>query len=155
MSTTRLQRLLLPPVAATLAVIVHLAAGQALAVPGAGPGAGGGAGPGAGRKAWLESVEKLTPSQKQELFSFRRSQSLKTHAEQISILQNGERCITAATDMEALQACRQKAMESRRALMSKNRDQARAINQKLGLPMPEPKGDGKGGRRGWGGKQAL
>ncbi len=151
MSSTRLQRLLLPPVAATLAVILQMAAGQAQAVPGAGTDDG----PSAGRKAWLESVEKLTPSQKQELFNFRRSQSLKTHAEQISILQNGERCITAATNLEALQACRQQAMQSRRALMTRNRDQARAFSQKLGLPLPEPRGEGKGGRRGWGDKQAL
>lgn len=147
MSSTRLQRLLLPPAVAILAVIVHLAAGQAQAVPGDGSGSG--------RRAWLESVEKLTPSQKQELFSFQRSLSLKTHAEQISILQSSERCVSAATDLDDLQSCRRKAMASRRALMTNNRDQAKAFNQKLGLPMPELNGDDKGGRRGRGSRQAL
>lgn len=145
MPSTRLQRLLLPPVAATLAVIMHLAAGQAQTVPASG--ARPGDAPGAGRKARLESVEKLNPSQKQELFSFRRNQSLKTHAEQISILQSGERCVAAASNLESLQSCRQKSMESRSALMNKNRDQVRAFNQRLGLPVPQPKADGKGPRR--------
>lgn len=143
-----LQRFLLPPAAAALALTLQIGSSQAQTTPApqrpVGP-------------RDMERLQNLSESQKQELFSFQRSNGLKNHSAQIAILQKGERCISAAGTLEALQACRREEWTARRELMSRHREEARALYQRLGIPLPERRaGDGPGGaRRGWGTPQGL
>jgi hypothetical protein len=135
-----LQLLLLPPAAATLAMLLQVGSGQAQT--------GGSTSP---QPAPVRV--QLTPSQKAELFKGQKSISLRAHAEQIAILQKGERCLNDARDLEALSACRRSEWQARRELMNRTREDARALHQRLGLPLREP----RGGRRGWAdeGKEAI
>jgi hypothetical protein len=136
-SALTLQRFLLPPAAAALALTLQIASSQAQTapVPQRPPGPRG-----------LEKLQNLSESQKQELFSFQRSSGLKIHAAQIAILQKGERCISAARTLEALRACRREEWTAKRELMSRHREEARALYQRLGIPLPERRqGPGPGG----------
>ncbi len=126
------QLLLLPPAAVTLAMLLQVGSGHAQT--GTSPST---------RPA--PARVKLTPSQEAELYKGQRSLSLRAHAEQIAILQKGERCLNEAKDLAALSACRHSERQARRELMGRTRNEARALHQRLGLPMRE-------GRRGKGGK---
>jgi hypothetical protein len=143
-----LQRFLLPPAAAALALTLQIGSSQAQTTPApqrpVGPRS-------------MERLQNLSESQKQELFSFRRSNGLRTHAAQIAILQKGERCISAAGSLEALQACRREEWTAKRELMSRSRGEARALYQRLGIPLPErePEAGPGGARRSWGAPQGI
>ncbi len=121
-----LQRFLLPPAAATLALLLQVGSGQAQTgqTPSSSPG---------------PARPQLTEKQKSELFTARRDMALRTHAAQIAILQKGQRCVTASRDLEAFQACRKEEWQAQRSLMASNREEARAVYQRLGLPVPEPR----------------
>lgn len=131
------QLVLLPPAAATLALLLQVGSGHAQTgdAPSTRP---------------APARVKLTPSQEAELYKGQRSLALQTHAEQISILKKGERCLNEARDLEALSVCRRSERQARRELMRRTRDEARALHQRLGLPMREGR-RGKGGKgRSWG-----
>ncbi len=123
-----LQRWLLPPATAALAFALQVGAGQAQTAPIPQKS------PEAGRR--MEQLQKLTDSQKQELFSARRSIGLKSYPAQIAILQKGERCLSGARDLQELSACRQEESNTRRELMERNREELRTAYQRLGLSMP-------------------
>ena len=135
----RAQLVLIPPAAAALAMLLQVGSSQAQtgAAPSVRP---------------APTRIQLTPNQKSELFKGQRSLSLKAHSDQISILQKGERCLNEAKNLEALSACRQTERQARRELMNRNREEARALHQRLGLPVPQGRrGDGprgKGGKAG-------
>ncbi|MCP9818910.1 hypothetical protein KBZ18_05325 [Synechococcus sp. Cruz-9H2] len=122
------QLVLMPPAAAALAMLLQVGSGQAQTGP---------------------SRLQLTPNQKSELFKGQRTLSLRAHTDQIAILRKGERCLNEAKDLEALSACRQTERQARRELMSRTREEARALHQRLGLPAPQGR-RGKGGPGGWG-----
>ena len=131
-----LQRWLLPPVAAALAMAFQVAASQAQpqtqpAVPVTGP----------------ERV-KLTDTQKQELFKARRGWALRDNAARMAILQKSDRCVQASTDLETLRGCLGDERMAERRLMETTRNDATALAQRLGIPMPEGRGPGKRGA--WG-----
>jgi hypothetical protein len=133
------QLVLIPPAAAALAMLLQVGSGQAQT--GATP---------SDRTAPMRI--QLTPDQKSELFKGQRSLSLRAHTDMIAILQKGERCLNEAKDLEALSACRQTERQARRELMNRSREDARALHQRLGLPVPQGRrGDGppgKGGKAG-------
>lgn len=130
------QLVLIPPAAAALAMLLQVGSGQAQT--GSAP---------SDRPA--PTRIQLTPNQKSELFKGQRSLSLKAHSDQIAILQKGERCLNEARDLEALSACRQTERQARRELMNRNREEARALHQRLGLPVPQGRrGDGPRGQAG-------
>jgi hypothetical protein len=93
-----------------------------------------------------------SPAQWQKIFPVLRQQVLQDHRSRVTILQRGERCVTAATTLEALRACQR---EERSALWQqhqKHRGAVRALLERNGIPMPEererrggPGGPGPGG----------
>lgn len=133
------QLVLIPPTAAALAMLLQVGSGQAQT------------GTAPGDRPSTTRIQ-LTPTQKSELFKGQRSLSLRAHADMIAILQKGERCLKEARDLEALSACRQTERQARRDLMNRSREEARALHQRLGLPVPQGRlGDGprgKGGKAG-------
>lgn len=133
------QLVLIPSAAAALAMLLQVGSGQAQT--GATP---------SDRKA--PTRIQLTPDQKSELFKDQRNLSLRVHNDMIVIFENGERCLKEAKDLEALSACRQTERQARRDLMNRSREEARALHQRLGLPVPQGRrGDGppgKGGKAG-------
>ena len=126
------QLVLIPPAAAARSMLVQRGSGQAQ--PGAAP----------GDRTSPPRIQ-LTPSQKNELSKGQRSLSLRAHADMIAILQKGQRCLDEARDLEALSACRQTERQAKRDLMNRNREEARALHQRLGLPVRDGR-DGKGAR---------
>jgi hypothetical protein len=129
-----LQRWLLPPVAAALAMALQVGASQAQTNPSPQPPA--------------QERVKLTENQKQELFKARRGWALRDNAARMAVLQQSDRCVQAATDLEALRRCLGDERMANRRLMETTRNDATALAQRLGIPMPEGRGEGKRGR--WG-----
>ncbi|MCP9839149.1 hypothetical protein KBY93_00695 [Synechococcus sp. J7-Johnson] len=135
------QLVLIPPAAAALAMLLQVGSGQAQT--GTAPST---------RQA--PARIQLTPNQESELFKGQRSLSLRAHTDQIAILRTGERCLGEAKDLKALSSCRLTERQARRELMNRNRQEARALHQRLGLPAPKggwgEGSRGKGGPGGWG-----
>ncbi|MCP9785217.1 hypothetical protein [Cyanobium sp. N5-Cardenillas] len=89
-----------------------------------------------------------TPAQMQKIFPEQKRLAISDQQARISILQNGERCLSAAASSEALRAC----MKQQRDASQRQRQQHRAAMQALfernGIAMPQW---GKGDRKGkWG-----
>ena len=126
-----LQRWLLPPVAAALAMALQMGASQAQSQPSAQPPA--------------QERVKLTESQKQELFKARRGWALRDNAARMAILQKSDRCVQAATDLDSLRRCLGDDRLANRRLMETTRNDATALAQRLGIPMPERRGEDKRG----------
>ncbi|MCX5932904.1 MAG: hypothetical protein NTW83_14075 [Cyanobacteria bacterium] len=121
------QLALIPPTAAALAMLLQVGSGQAQtgAAPSTRP---------------APARIQLTPNQESELFKGQRTLSMRAHSDQIAILQKGERCLGEAKDLKALSSCRQTERLARRELMTRTRQEAQALHQRLGLPAP---------KRGW------
>ena len=137
-----LQRWLLPPAVAALALALQVGASKAQTDPSPQKS------PEGGRR--MEQIQKLTDSQKRELFNARRSIGLRTYPAQIAILQKGERCLTTARDLQALMVCRQEESATRRELLGRNREEMRSAYTRLGLTLPERGGRSGPGRGNWG-----
>lgn len=118
-----LQRWLLPPVAAALAMALQVGASQAQSQPSPKP-------PGQERV-------KLTESQKLELFKAHRGWALRDNAGRIAILQKSDQCVKAAPDLETLRGCLGDERKASRSLMEITRNDATALAQRLGIPKPE------------------
>lgn len=71
---------------------------------------------------------RLTPAQQRKLFSEWRQLSLKTTQGRIAILQQYERCLSAAGSLEAMRACQQR---ERQALINQRQQQQQAMRQIL------------------------
>lgn len=132
LSSVAVQRWLLPPTAALLALALQM--GGAHAQQGPAPGSKPDPGPG-GR---IESLN-LTPAQRQELFTGRRSMALSTTSARIAVLQQSERCLNAARDLNALRQCQVQERTAQRELMERKRAEVASLYQRLGLPAPEPR----------------
>lgn len=129
-----LQRWLLPPTAAGLAMLLQVGSGKAQTSP-----APAGPSPAAERM-------KLSESQKQEIFKSRHSWALRDNAAQMAILKDNERCLKAAADIEALRRCRSEQRQALREVMKTTRSETRALAERLGIPMPEGRGQGRRGQ---------
>ncbi|MCP9801167.1 hypothetical protein [Synechococcus sp. RedBA-s] len=124
------QLALIPPAAVALAMLLQVGSGQAQtgAAPSTRP---------------APARIQLTPNQESELFKGQRTLSMRAHSDQIAILQKGERCLGEAKDLKALSSCRQTERLARRELMTRTRQEAQALYQRLGLPAPKGRrGDG-------------
>ncbi len=129
-STSRLrfslQRSLVQPAAVALTLALPILSGASLAQVGS-PAA--------------QTRPNLSETQRQELFQKRRSLEQRSHAGRISILQEADRCITAAQTREAFKACEQKEQQARQQLRGQLRAEAAQVRAQFGLP-PRPE-------RGW------
>jgi hypothetical protein len=96
-----------------------------------------------------QTSPRLSETQRQELFQRRRAIEQKSHAGRIAILQDADRCISAAQNREAFRACEQKEQQARRQLRSQLRAEAEQIRAQFGLPQ-RPEG-GRKQRQGAGG----
>ena len=79
----------------------------------------------------------LSETQRQELFQKRKSLEQRSHAGRIAILQEADRCITAAQTREAFKACEQKEQQARQQLRGQLRAEAAQVRAQFGLP-PRP-----------------
>jgi hypothetical protein len=134
-----LQRWLLPPAAAALALALQVGGGNAQAQQAATPQPGPGARP---------ETLNLTPAQQQELFAGRKSMALGTTSARIAVLQQTERCIKGARDLDALRQCHMQERTAQRELMERKRTEVASLYKRLGLPAPQPRGEW--GRKGMG-----
>ena len=80
-----------------------------------------------------DSRPKLSPEQKQELFTAKRAWEIKSHDRRIAILQEAQRCIKAAQDLQSYRACEKSEGEARRALRKEARETLNATRIKLGI----------------------
>jgi hypothetical protein len=70
---------------------------------------------------------QLSQTQQQKIFPEQRALVLQDHRQRIAILQQGERCLSAATNGDALRAC----MKQERNAYQKQRDDHRAAMRAL------------------------
>ncbi|MFY8150190.1 MAG: hypothetical protein ACOVNL_13365 [Prochlorococcaceae cyanobacterium] len=97
------------------------------------------AGPGQppeGREPLQERL-KLTPAQARELFTARQAMERRGIQTRQGILQSSQRCIDAAKDLQSLGACKRTERESYASLLQKERQETRALLQKMGVQLPE------------------
>ena len=79
---------------------------------------------------------QLTREQQLKMISVQRT-LLQRHQEgRLAILDNDERCLKAAADDKAAQACHQQEREALKRLRDDMRAQARALRQQFNLPEP-------------------
>ncbi|MFM7674600.1 MAG: hypothetical protein ACKO5F_03200 [Synechococcus sp.] len=126
------------PVIASLSLLAPpvVLSQTAMAAPGAGAGGGGAREP-------LQERLKLTPAQAKELFTARQALERRGIQTRQGILQSSQRCIEAAKDLQSLGACKRTERESYASLLQKERQETRAMLQKMGIQLPE----GRPGRR--------
>ncbi|MGB7563119.1 MAG: hypothetical protein WBM08_00040 [Prochlorococcaceae cyanobacterium] len=117
-----LQRWLAQPAAVALTLAIPFHSGATLAQVGS-PAA--------------QTKPNLSETQRQELSQKRRSLEQRSHAGRIAILQEADRCITAAQTREAIKACEQKEQQARQQLRGQLRAEAAQVRAQFGLP-PRP-----------------
>lgn len=93
----------------------------------------------------------LTEAQRLKLFPDLRSLALQDHRARITILQQGERCITAATTPDAQRSCMRQEREATQTQRRNYGTAMRAVFQRNGIPLPDWKGRQ---RDRWGGPDA-
>lgn len=82
---------------------------------------------------------RLSQSQRQQLFESRRALEKKSHAGRIAILQEADRCITAATDAQGYRQCEQRERQARQELRTSLKAERQALVSQLGLPQKGPR----------------
>jgi hypothetical protein len=87
---------------------------------------------------------RLTPAQQQKIFPEQKNLILKDQQARTTILQNGERCVSAASTADALRSC----MKQERTASQNQRQQfwggMRSLYERNGIAMPERRKGGKG-----------
>jgi hypothetical protein len=81
---------------------------------------------------------RLSETQRQQLFEARRSLEKKSHAGRIAILQEADRCITAATNAQGYRQCEEKERQARHELRSSLRGERQALLSQYGLSQKAP-----------------
>lgn len=102
------------------------------------PPAGGGM-----RQPW----KQLNPSQQQQLFSQQKQLQQRFLRDRRQLLQAGEGCLTAATNLDQLRNCMREERQANMDLRRRHMQDMRAMLQGFGIQVPDR--PGKGGR--WGG----
>ena len=99
---------------------------------------------------------RLSEAQRQKLFPENRSLAVQDHRDRIAILQQGERCISAASTGDGLRACMRQEREALQGQRQKHREALRAMFQRNGIAVPEsgrrkdrPANRPGGGSDGW------
>ena len=81
--------------------------------------------------------QRLTPEQRQKIFPEQRSLAVQDHQARIAILEKGRRCLTAATNADALGDCMRTQREAMRRQHRQQMGELQALYQRNGLPMPQ------------------
>lgn len=99
---------------------------------------------------------RLSEAQRQKLFPVTRSLAVQDHQARIAILQQGQRCLTAASNGDGLRACMRQERQALDAQRSRHRDAIRKAYVSQGIPVPDwsqrPRrgpGGGDGQPQGW------
>ena len=77
--------------------------------------------------------QKLTQSQKQQLFQARRSWGLRSYDQRLALLKSGQSCLERAQTPEAGKTCMKQQQQARRRLMEQGRQVVNAERRRLGL----------------------
>ena len=93
-------------------------------------------------------ASRPTPAQIQKIFPEQKRLAISDQQARISILQSGERCLSAAASSEALRACMKQQREASQRQRQQHRASMKALFERNGIAMPQW---GKGERKGaWG-----
>jgi hypothetical protein len=93
-------------------------------------------------------ASRPTPAQMQKIFPEQKRLAISDQQARISILQSGERCLSAAASSEALRACMKQQREASQRQRQQHRASMKALFERNGIAMPQW---GKGERKGaWG-----
>lgn len=99
---------------------------------------------------------RLSQAQRQKIFPDTRALAVQDHQARIVILQQGERCLAAATNGDALRACMRQERQAMQAQHQQHREALRQVFVRNGLPVPDwskrqggPKAKPGGGTYGW------
>jgi hypothetical protein len=99
---------------------------------------------------------RLTEAQKQKMFPETRTLAGQDHRARIAILQQGERCISAATNGDGLRSCMRQEREALQNQRQQHRDALRQVFVRNGIPVPDwsqrkggPSPRSAGGGYGW------
>ena len=114
--TNRWRRVLLIPCVALTAAALQQTGGLAEAAP--------------GRRM---PEQKLTQSQKQQLFQARRNWGLSSYDQRLALLKSGQSCLERAQTPEAGKTCMKQQQQARRRLMEQGRQVVNAERRRLGL----------------------
>jgi len=80
---------------------------------------------------------RLTEAQKQKVFPETRSLAVQDHQARIAILQQGERCLAAAPNGDALRSCMRQERQAIEVQRQKHREALRQVFQRNGIPVPD------------------
>jgi len=95
--------------------------------------------------------QRLTAAQESQIFPERKAALLRHRRERIEVLQNGERCIGAARDTDALRTCMQEEWQQQRVQRQKHREAMGEIYARSGITAPtDRQGGGGWGKGRWG-----
>lgn len=94
-------------------------------------------------------ASRPTPAQMQKIFPEQKRLAISDHQARIAILQDGERCLSAAGSSEALRTCMRRERDAYYSRRKEYRAAMKALFERNGIPLPQW---GKGDRKGkWGG----
>jgi hypothetical protein len=80
---------------------------------------------------------RLTEAQRQKLFPETRTLAVQDHRARIAILQQGERCISAATNGDGLRSCMRQERDTLQNQRQQHRDALRQVFVRNGIPVPD------------------
>jgi hypothetical protein len=80
---------------------------------------------------------RLTEAQRQKVFPETRSLAAQDHRARIAILQQGERCISAATNGDGLRTCMRQERDALQTQRQQHRDALRQVFVRNGIPVPD------------------
>lgn len=92
---------------------------------------------------------RLSEAQRLKVFPELRTLTLQDHRARIAILQQGERCITAATSPDAQRSCMRQEREATQNQRRRFGLAMREVFQRNGIPVPDWKSRHGGRRGGW------
>jgi hypothetical protein len=94
-----------------------------------------------------QQLKQLSPSQQQQLFSQQKQLQLRFLRDRRQLLQAGEGCLTAATNLDQLRNCMREERQANMELRRRHMQEMRAMLQGFGIKLLDR--PAKGGR--WGG----
>jgi len=80
---------------------------------------------------------RLTEAQRQKVFPETRTLAAQDHRGRIAILQQGERCISAATNGDGLRTCMRQERDALQNQRQQHRDALRQVFVRNGIPVPD------------------
>ncbi len=80
---------------------------------------------------------RLTEAQRQKVFPETRALAAQDHRARIAILQQGERCINAATNGDGLRTCMRQERDALQNQRQQHRDALRQVFVRNGIPVPD------------------